>query len=57
MNFQLPFDLDKITFSIFCRWVWLISGSRLSFYVFWKKYEGVLLKMFNEGVDDKSISV
>lgn len=52
MNVQFPFDLDKITLSLFRRWVWLLSGSRLSFYCFEKKYDGVLSKMFSEGVSD-----
>jgi hypothetical protein len=53
MNAQtrlLPFDLNRISFSVFRRWVWLLSGSKESFYIFEKRYEAVLMQMYQEGL-------
>jgi hypothetical protein len=57
-NSRFPFDFERISLAIFRRWVWILSGSKYSLYVFEKKYETVLLKMYSEGLaNDKPISV
>lgn len=46
---RFPFDFKRVSLPIFRSWVWLLSGSKESFYVFEKRYEAVLLKMYSEG--------
>jgi hypothetical protein len=47
---KLPFDLERITYATFRRWVWILSGSKESFYLFEKRYEVALLSMYQEGL-------
>jgi hypothetical protein len=55
---RFPFDFDRLSLVLFRRYVWILSGSKSTFYQFEKRYEEVLLKMYSEGVaDDKPISV
>jgi hypothetical protein len=55
---RFPFDFEKISFPIFRRYVYFLSGSKSTFYQFEKRYSDVLLKMYAEGLaNDKPISV
>lgn len=45
----------EVNYFSFRHSVWLLSGSKESFYVFEKRYESVLLKMFSEGNSSDSV--